>query len=112
MNGNKKRRSCLICNFASVGKGDLLIWAAKDDAYNYAKIDVRESDNVTIQLARNSGDEYVRSNIFSGLNLSSRYNVAPLPDIEHVGIITSPISSSGTSDPTEPTNTNFAQLAE
>lgn len=45
--------------FASVGKGDLLIWAAKDDAYNYAKIDVRESDNVTIQLARNSGDEYV-----------------------------------------------------
>ncbi len=44
---------------ATTGMGDLLIWANKNGVYNYAKIDVREKDNITIQLARQSGDEYV-----------------------------------------------------
>ncbi|MBQ1654957.1 MAG: Ig-like domain-containing protein, partial [Bacteroidales bacterium] len=42
----------------TTGLGDLLIWASKDDKYDYAKIDVRESDAITLKLNRISGTEY------------------------------------------------------
>lgn len=44
---------------ATTGLGDLLVWVDKDNIYNYAKIDVRKQDRLTIQLSRQSGDEYV-----------------------------------------------------
>ena len=43
----------------TTGLGDLLIWACKDSVYNYAKIDVRKQDNITVKLTRQSGPEYV-----------------------------------------------------
>ena len=42
----------------TTGLGDLLIWASKDSKYDYAKIDVRESDAITLKLNRTSGAEY------------------------------------------------------
>ncbi|MBO4615552.1 MAG: Ig-like domain-containing protein [Bacteroidales bacterium] len=42
----------------TTGLGDLLIWASKDGKYDYAKIDVRESDAITLKLNRISGAEY------------------------------------------------------
>lgn len=42
----------------TTGLGDLLIWASKDGKYDYAKIDVRESDAITLKLNRISGTEY------------------------------------------------------
>ena len=42
----------------TTGHGDLLIWASKDGIYDYAKIDVRENDNITLTLNRTSGKEY------------------------------------------------------
>lgn len=42
----------------TTGFGDLLIWACKDGLYDYAKIDVREADNITLKLTRSAGKEY------------------------------------------------------
>ncbi len=42
----------------TTGFGDLLVWASKDGIYDYAKIDVRESDAITLKLNRISGKEY------------------------------------------------------
>ena len=42
----------------TTGLGDLIIWASKDGKYDYAKIDVRESDAITLKLNRTSGTEY------------------------------------------------------
>lgn len=42
----------------TTGFGDLLIWASKDGAYNYAKMDVRQQDEIVIQINRNQGVEY------------------------------------------------------
>ncbi len=42
----------------TTGLGDLLIWASKDGKYDYAKIDVRENDAITLKLNRKSGEEY------------------------------------------------------
>lgn len=42
----------------TTGLGDLLIWACKEGKYDYAKIDVRESDAITLKLNRTSGTEY------------------------------------------------------
>ncbi|MDR2084435.1 MAG: transglutaminase domain-containing protein [Bacteroidales bacterium] len=42
----------------TTGYGDLLIWANKDDKYNYQKFDVRENDNIVIALTRSEGGEY------------------------------------------------------
>ncbi|MBO4875357.1 MAG: Ig-like domain-containing protein [Bacteroidales bacterium] len=42
----------------TTGLGDLLIWASKDGKYDYAKIDVRESDAITLKLNHTSGEEY------------------------------------------------------
>ncbi|MDD4141715.1 MAG: transglutaminase domain-containing protein [Bacteroidales bacterium] len=47
--------------FASLttGLGDLLIWASKDGLYNYAKMDVRTADSLTLSLEKTEGREYV-----------------------------------------------------
>jgi hypothetical protein len=42
----------------TTGLGDLLIWASKEGKYDYAKIDVRENDAITLKLNRTSGTEY------------------------------------------------------
>ncbi|MBR3946168.1 MAG: hypothetical protein IKJ56_03600, partial [Bacteroidales bacterium] len=42
----------------TTGLGDLLIWANKDGKYDYAKIDVRENDAITLKLNHTSGKEY------------------------------------------------------
>lgn len=42
----------------TTGLGDLLIWASKDGIYDYAKIDVRQTDNITLTLNREAGKEY------------------------------------------------------
>ena len=42
----------------TTGLGDLLIWASKDGKYDYAKIDVRKSEAITLKLNRTSGAEY------------------------------------------------------
>ena len=42
----------------TTGLGDLLVWASKDGIYDYAKIDVRESDAITLKLNRTFGKEY------------------------------------------------------
>ncbi|MBO7481422.1 MAG: transglutaminase domain-containing protein [Bacteroidales bacterium] len=42
----------------TTGLGDLLIWASKDGIYDYAKIDVRQNDNITLTLNRTAGKEY------------------------------------------------------
>ena len=42
----------------TTGLGDLLVWASKDGLYDYAKIDVRQSDSITLKLSRMSGKEY------------------------------------------------------
>ncbi len=41
------------------GLGDLLIWASKDGAYNYAKMDIRKGTDLTLKLNRTAGEEYV-----------------------------------------------------
>jgi hypothetical protein len=38
------------------GLGDLLIWAGKDDDFDYKKISVSETDTVTLRLMRNRGE--------------------------------------------------------
>ncbi len=42
----------------TTGLGDLLVWACKDGVYDYAKIDVRQNDNITLTLNRTAGKEY------------------------------------------------------
>ncbi|MBR5984409.1 MAG: transglutaminase domain-containing protein [Bacteroidales bacterium] len=42
----------------TTGLGDLLIWASKDGIYDYAKIDVRQTDNITLTLNREADKEY------------------------------------------------------
>ena len=42
----------------TTGLGDLLIWASKNSKYDYAKIDVRKNDTITLKLNRISGTEY------------------------------------------------------
>lgn len=43
----------------TTGLGDLLIWANKGNQYNYAKLDVRQTDSLDIYLSREPGTEYV-----------------------------------------------------
>lgn len=43
----------------TTGLGDLLIWASKGNAYNYAKIDVRENSEMTVAITKTPGVEYV-----------------------------------------------------
>jgi len=42
----------------TTGLGDLLVWASKDGFYDYAKIDVRQSDKITLTLDHRPGSEY------------------------------------------------------
>jgi hypothetical protein len=42
----------------TTGFGDLLVWASKDRIYDYAKIDVRETNIITLTLDRKAGNEY------------------------------------------------------
>ena len=43
----------------TTGLGDLLIWASKEEKYNYKKIDVRSNDAVSLSLMLSPGKEYV-----------------------------------------------------
>lgn len=45
----------------TTGLGDLLVWATDGTHYNYSKIDVRESDTLTLYLSREGGMEYVEN---------------------------------------------------
>ena len=45
----------------TTGLGDLLVWATDGTHYNYAKLDVRESDTLTLYLSREDGMEYVEN---------------------------------------------------
>ncbi|GHV65556.1 transglutaminase [Bacteroidia bacterium] len=48
--------------FGTFGKGDLLVWASKDDKYGFRKISVgNETYPVEICLDKSRGDEYVES---------------------------------------------------
>jgi len=42
----------------TTGLGDLLVWASKDGKYDYAKIDVRKTENISLKLNRTAGKEY------------------------------------------------------
>lgn len=43
----------------TTGLGDLLVWATDGTRYDYAKLDVRQQDAVTLKLSREGGKEYV-----------------------------------------------------
>jgi transglutaminase-like putative cysteine protease len=43
----------------TTGLGDLLIWASKNEKYNYGKIDVRKNDTLSLSLMLSPGKEYV-----------------------------------------------------
>ena len=43
----------------TTGLGDLLVWASDGKHYNYCKMDVRQSDTLTLYLSREAGVEYV-----------------------------------------------------
>ena len=45
----------------TTGFGDLLIWASKEDIYNYQKIDVRKQKEITLVLTRKQGQSYVET---------------------------------------------------
>lgn len=45
----------------TTGLGDLLVWASKGGKYDYAKIDVRQSDKIALKLTRTEGKEYVEN---------------------------------------------------
>ena len=45
----------------TTGLGDLLVWASKGGKYDYAKIDVRQSDKITLKLTRTEGMEYIEN---------------------------------------------------
>ena len=45
----------------TTGLGDLLVWACKDGKYGYAKIDVRKSDKITLNLTHTEGGEYIEN---------------------------------------------------
>ena len=45
----------------TTGMGDLLVWASKENLYNYAQINVRETENLTITLDKEAGKEYVEN---------------------------------------------------
>ena len=45
----------------ATGLGDLLVWASKDGKYDYAKIDVRQSDKIALKLTRTEGKEYIEN---------------------------------------------------
>ncbi|MCR4829635.1 MAG: transglutaminase-like domain-containing protein [Bacteroidales bacterium] len=45
----------------TTGLGDLLIWADDGTHYQYAKLDVRESDTLTLYLTREKGNEYAET---------------------------------------------------
>ncbi|MBO4581749.1 MAG: transglutaminase domain-containing protein [Bacteroidales bacterium] len=45
----------------TTGLGDLLVWASKDGKYDYAKIDVRQSDKIALKLTRTEGKEYIEN---------------------------------------------------
>ena len=42
----------------TTGYGDLLIWACKDGKYGYQLMDIRKTDQLTVQLDRTAGAEY------------------------------------------------------
>jgi len=43
----------------TTGYGDLLVWASKEGKYGYRKVDVREKDEITLMIDKESGKEYV-----------------------------------------------------
>ncbi len=43
----------------TTGLGDLLVWATDGTHYNYAKLDVRQQDQLTLYLSREGDNEYV-----------------------------------------------------
>lgn len=45
----------------TTGLGDLLIWATDGEHYNYAKLDVRKQDQLTIYLSRDGTAEYIEN---------------------------------------------------
>lgn len=45
----------------TTGKGDLLIWASKDNHYNYAQLNVRKDSLITLALTKKPGNEYVEN---------------------------------------------------
>lgn len=45
--------------FVTSGLGDLLIWATDGTRYNYAKLNIRQNNKLTIRLDKTSGKEYV-----------------------------------------------------
>lgn len=45
----------------TTGLGDILVWATDGTHYNYAKLDVRESDTLTLCLSRDGSTEYVEN---------------------------------------------------
>ena len=42
----------------TTGLGDLLVWVTDGTHYGYAKVDVRQEDNVTVYLTREAGTDY------------------------------------------------------
>ncbi len=42
----------------TTGLGDLLVWATDGTRFGYAKLDVRQQDDVTLQLTHQQGEEY------------------------------------------------------
>ncbi|MDL2238570.1 transglutaminase domain-containing protein [Bacteroidales bacterium OttesenSCG-928-K22] len=54
INTNSKGEASL-----TTGYGDLLIWASKDDKFNYQQFNVRENDKTTIALTRTEGQTYI-----------------------------------------------------
>ena len=45
----------------TTGLGDLLIWAYKEGLYNYAPMDVRKTERLTLRLTRQEGEAYVEN---------------------------------------------------
>lgn len=45
----------------TTGLGDILVWATDGTHYNYAKLDVRKSDTLTLFLSREGGQAYVEN---------------------------------------------------
>lgn len=45
----------------TTGLGDILVWATDGAHYNYAKLDVRQSDTLTLCMSRDGSTEYVEN---------------------------------------------------
>ena len=47
--------------FISLGLGDALVWASKENRFGYEKLSVPETDNLTVKLDKKQGDAYTLS---------------------------------------------------